>query len=184
MTQRTEAPSRHPRARAGHPRGPWAGVAVGAVLALAGCASPPPIPGDSAPTLQARWGAPTATYADPAGGEGARLLEYASGPYGRTTWMVAVDAAGRVLGAQQVLTEASFLAFQQAAPGLTRDGVLRLLGRPGERQRLARVHGEIWSWRYPTNDCLWFQATLDAEGRVLGSGYATDPACDGGPAHD
>lgn len=159
------------------------GVAL-ALSVLAGCTSPPPAPGETAAALQARWGVPTAVHADPAAGEGARLLEYATGPHGRTTWMVAVDADGRVRSAQQVLTEAGFLAFQQAAPGLTREDVLRLLGRPGERQRLARVDGEIWSWRYPTNDCLWFQATLDGQGRVLNSGFATDPACDGGPAHD
>jgi hypothetical protein len=98
--------------------------------------------------------------------------------------MADVDAAGRVLAARQVLNEASFQALWQAPQPLARDELLRTLGRPGERQRLGRVNGEIWSWRYPGNDCLWFQATLDGDGRVLGSGYAPDPACDAGAAHD
>jgi hypothetical protein len=112
------------------------------------------------------------------------MLEYATGPWGRTTWMVEVDAAGRVIAARQVLTLASLSAFQQAAPGMAADEVLRTLGRPAERQRLARIGGEIWSWRYETNECLWFQATVGGDGRVRDSGFAIDPACDGGPAHD
>jgi hypothetical protein len=38
---------------------------------------------------------------------------------------------------------------------------------------------ETWSWRYPTNDCLWFRVTLGSDGRTLGGGgHMPDPACD------
>jgi len=149
------------------------GTCIG-LLVLAGCVTPPtPTPGTTAGDMARQWGKPTATYALDAG---AQRLEYASGPYGRTTWMVDVDATGRVTQARQVLTEAEFLRLQ-SAPGLTRDRLLRWIGTPGER-RGARGGGETWSWRYPTNDCLWFQASLDADGQVLGAAFGTDPLCD------
>ena len=121
-----------------------------------------------------RWGPPTARHALQDGGQ---RLEYATGPYGRTTWMVDLDAAGRVTQARQVLGEAEFLAVQSAVD-LRRDGLLRWLGTPGERRPGGWAGGEVWSWRYPTNDCLWFQSSVADDGRITGSGYAIDPRCD------
>ena len=138
----------------------------------AACASPPAVNAPASEVLKA-WGRPTATYPlQPAG----QRLEYASGPFGRTTWMVDVDAAGRVAQVRQVLTEAEFFKLQ-SAQALTRDEALRWIGTPAER-RGARGGGETWSWRYPTNDCLWFQMSLDAQGLVQGSGFFVDPVCD------
>ena len=138
----------------------------------AACATPPAVNAPVSEVLKA-WGRPTATYPlQPAG----QRLEYASGPFGRTTWMVDVDAAGRVAQVRQVLTEAEFFKLQ-SAQALTRDEALRWIGTPAER-RGARGGGETWSWRYPTNDCLWFQMSLDAQGLVQGSGFFVDPVCD------
>ena len=138
----------------------------------AACATPPAVNAPASEVLKA-WGRPTATYPlQPAG----QRLEYASGPFGRTTWMVDVDAAGRVAQVRQVLTEAEFFKLQ-SAQALTRDEALRWIGTPAER-RGARGGGETWSWRYPTNDCLWFQMSLDAQGLVQGSGFFVDPVCD------
>ena len=143
------------------------------VLALAACASPPPAPSEPASEVQRRWGPPTATYALPGGGQ---RLEYATGPYGRTTWMVDVDTAGRVTQARQVLSEAEFFAVQSER-SLSGDELLRRIGTPGER-RGARGGGQTWSWRYPTNDCLWFQASIGRSGQLEGSAMAIDPRCD------
>lgn len=138
----------------------------------AACSTPPAVNSPASEVLKA-WGRPTATHPlQPAG----QRLEYASGPFGRTTWMVDVDAAGRVAQVRQVLTEAEFFKLQ-SAQALTRDGALRWIGTPAER-RGARGGGETWSWRYPTNDCLWFQMSLDAQGLVQGSGFFVDPVCD------
>jgi hypothetical protein len=146
--------------------------------ALAGCAAfaPPDIrTGQTEAEVRAVFGTPTGRYAMPAA---ATRLEFATGPYGRTTWMVDLDAAGRVTGAKQVLNEASFADFQARAPGMTRDELLRTLGRPGERRGGGRAGGEVWSWRYPTNDCLWFQSSIDDDGRVRDGTYGIDPRCD------
>jgi len=39
--------------------------------------------------------------------------------------------------------------------------------------------GQIWSWRYANNDCLWWQAQFDAQGVVTAAGYAPERGCDG-----
>ncbi|MBL8343567.1 MAG: hypothetical protein JNL30_19010 [Rubrivivax sp.] len=146
----------------------------------AGCAVAPPAPGQPRDALLARWGTPTARYALPAPTGGERL-EYASGPFGRTTWMVDLDAAGRVMAARQVLNEAHFAEFSARAQGINQAELLRTLGRPGERHGAGIVGGEIWSWRYPTNDCLWFQVSIDtAADRVRSAGYGIDWHCDAG----
>jgi hypothetical protein len=149
-------------------------AAIASALWLAACAVQPPQAGTPLPQVLQAWGAPTARYPLPAG---AQRLEYASGPYGRTTWMVDVDAAGLVTQARQVLNEAEFVQVQ-ATTDLRRDGLLRWLGTPGERRHGGWAGGEVWSWRYPTNDCLWFQSSVADDGRVTGSAYGIDPRCD------
>jgi hypothetical protein len=147
--------------------GSLAGLAL-----LAACALPPPAPGTAADDVLRTWGRPTARYILPQG----ERLEYATGPNGRTTWMIDVDAAGRVARSRQVLNELEFEAVQ--ASSLTRDQLLMRLGTPGERKSGGYAGGQVWSWRYPTNDCLWFQASVADDGRVTSSSYGIDPACD------
>lgn len=147
-----------------------------ALLTLMGCAGLEPanelrIGHNEAQVVQL-MGAPNARHALAAG---VRRLEFARGPAGRTTWMVDLDADGRVWVAEQVLNEAS---FQRIVEGLSGTELQVMIGRPGHRQREWRDR-ETWSWRYPTNDCLWFRVTLSPEGRTTGGGaYMIDPACD------
>lgn len=148
------------------------------LLALAACTGlmrAPPSPGQTEAEVLQRMGSPSARY--PMAG-GASRLEFASGPWGRETWMVDLDAGGRVTGAAQVLQESSLYAFQARAPGVTRDELLRTLGTPGERKSGGWQGGEVWSWRYPTNDCLWFQVSVGADGRVRDGIFNLDPRCD------
>ena len=140
------------------------------LAALARLRGDPAIPGSDAAALLVQGGGRRRAMAD----DGNQRLEYATGPYGRTTWMVDVDRAGRVAASRQVLNEAAFLELQ-STPNVTRDEVLRRLGTPGETRHGGRMGGEVWSWRYPTNDCLWFQLSLDNAGRVTSSGYGVDP---------
>lgn len=154
-----------------------------AVLAtlLAGCAAYGPSQlrvGDSVTDVERSMGAPTAIYAMPGG---AQRIEYARGPFGRETYMVDADAAGHVTGWSQVLTEANFAALPR---GITKDELLRRLGTPGERQRIGWQDRDLWAWRYPTNDCLWFTASLDRTQHVVDSGYGIDPRCDAGNGRD
>jgi hypothetical protein len=148
-------------------------------LGLVGCALQPPSPGSTRDEVLQRWGEPTAIYALP---EGRSRLEYATGPYGRTTWMVDIASNGNILRSRQVLNEAEFLAVQTAAgksaDGLSREELLRWLGTPGERRHGGRPGGQVWSWRYPTNDCLWFEFSVSDAGRATAGAYSIDPRCD------
>jgi len=151
-------------------------ICIAAALLLAACAVPPPGVGTVRDDVLRTWGPPTARYAMPAGAE---RLEYATGPYGRTTWMIDLDAGGRVTQARQVLNEAEFMQVQiKSASGLTRDELLRWIGTPGEVRHGGWQGGQVWSWRYPTNDCLWFQVSVTDRGTVTGGAYGIDPRCD------
>ena len=151
-------------------------LALLATLLGAACTIPTVTPGEGREAVLVRWGPPTARYALPAGAE---RLEYATGPFGRMTWMIDLDAGGRVVASSQVLNEAHFADFQGRAPGMSQAALLRELGTPGQRQGAGLMGGELWSWRYPTNDCLWFQVTIDTAGdKVRAAGYGIDPICD------
>ena len=98
-------------------------------------------------------GEPTGRYAMADGGQ---RVEYAKGPYGLVTWMVDLDAQGRVSAIAQVLTAAN---FAQVRRGMSSQELLRLLGRPSDKSR-ERGERETWSWRYANNDGLWARTTL------------------------
>lgn len=155
----------------------WPTVAVFAALltSLAGCATsygPQGLsPGASMQEVAAALGPPTGRYAL---AEGERV-EYARGPYGKHTYMLDFDAAGRLVRWEQVLTEAHFDALR---PGSSRDEVLFAIGRPSESQALSLQSQTLWSWRYDSPFCKWFQVGLDAGGRVVDVGYGPDPFCE------
>jgi hypothetical protein len=135
-----------------------------------------PAVGQTEAEVIARMGAPTGRYSLPAG---AQRLEYATGPYGRHTWMVDLDGTGKVTGSFQALTEANFATITDGQP---REAVLRLIGRPGEKAG-EYMNRQTWSWRYPTNDCLWVRITFESDGRVRGgASFLPDPRCDGDQA--
>lgn len=145
------------------------------LVLLAACAGYAPDavrPGQSEAEVVQTMGAPTGRYTLPGGSQ---RLEFARGPYGRHTYMIDLDAQGRVAGWEQVLDADH---FAEMVPGLSRDQVLRLLGRPGERAGMMR-DGQIWSWRYANNDCLWYQAQFDVRGVVTSAGYGVAPGCNG-----
>ena len=88
------------------------------VAVLGGCAvlkEPTATPGQTEAEVLARLGQPTSRYTLPAG---AQRLEFATGPYGRTTLMVDLGSDGRVTASQQVLTEANFANVRE---GMRRD---------------------------------------------------------------
>lgn len=129
-------------------------------------------PGASSAQVRQAMGEPTLVLPHPAGGS---RWVYARGPFGRHTWMLDIDAAGRLGPVEQVLGEAQFTAL---VPGMTEAQVLFAFGPPAQRKSRGIRPGELWSWRYPTNDCLWFQAEFDQGLVVAGGSYATDPVCD------
>jgi hypothetical protein len=146
-----------------------------ALLLTAGCAGYSPgdlQAGTPEAAVRARMGTPTGTAALPVGG---KRLEYARGPYGKHTYRIELDGAGRVSGWEQILTEANFDALPI---GATTADVRERLGRPSQVRTGWRGVGEVWSYRYEwLNVCRWFQVWL-VEARVREAGYAPDPHCD------
>jgi hypothetical protein len=152
-------------------------LAIGVGL-FGACAGPGlkslPAGADEATVRQA-WGKPTGRYTLPGGGT---RLEYATGPYGRATWMVDLDAAGRSIGARNVLEWKSLQAAQAQVPGMTRDELLRALGRPGDVRSGGWQGGTVWSWRFESPFCLWFQSSVGDDGITRDGVFSPDPLCE------
>ncbi len=150
-------------------------------LAAAGCTTYKPQDiraGQSEAELQQLMGQPTGRYPGP---NGQSRLEFATGPYGRVTWMVDVDAQGKVLFWGQVLNETAFRYVQQNFQGQDKDWLRYTLGRPGEVRGGGWQGGQVWSWRYPTTECLWFQVSVLDDGKLRdGGALGIDPRCDPG----
>lgn len=153
-------------------------VGVAAIVSVAGCTvfeGPDLRPGQSVAEIQAQLGAFTGRY-ELVGGR--TRQEFARGPFGRQTWMVDIDASGRVIVGRQVLTDTNLMAVQGLLPGMTIEELLRTLGRPGQRRGGGWQGGEVWSWRYATNDCLWFQVSIGDDRIVRDGAFGPDPLCD------
>lgn len=103
-------------------------------------------------------------------------LEFPRGPLGKHTWFVYLDATGRAIRSEQVLTEQN---FNRINPGMRQDEVRQLLGRPSEVQALGRSRGVVWSYRYENYLCQWFQVELTLEQQVRSTGYGQPPECSG-----
>ncbi len=76
---------------------------------------------------------------------GARVLEYPRGPEGTQTYMVQIAPDGHYQGMANALTEAN---FEKVRPGMSRDDVRRLLGKPTEIVRFDLKREEVWAWKY------------------------------------
>ena len=110
---------------------------------------------------------------------GERTLEYPKGPEGVRTWMFDIDRNGKLRDYRQVLTEASFGAIR---PGMSRDQVRRMLGRPKSVAEYRLKNEEVWDWRYldPTNTPRFFNVHFDrATGKVTQTSSSPDSRVSG-----
>jgi hypothetical protein len=152
---------------------PALGLAL--LLTLAGCAGYSPKglpPGTSSAQAIEQLGPPTGRHA---GENGGVRLEFARGPYGLHTYMLDFDAQDRLLRWEQVLTEENFYALEI---GMTKTEVLRRIGRPSNVMFLPRQQHQLWSYRYDTPFCIWFQVSLTTSDRVAELGHNIDPRCE------
>jgi len=149
---------------------------LAAAVLLAACASPGPAdlkPGATAAEISAQMGSPRATYALPNSG---KRLEFAG--RGARTYMLDVDAAGRLIETTQVLNETN---FRNIVAGMTREQVLMTLGQPSQVGPGGRMGGQIWSYNFQNTQCLWFQVAIGEDGRTVGGGTQTlIPVCERG----
>jgi hypothetical protein len=161
-------------------------LAVLASSGIAGCALLPAghygpgslAPGATESAVLAQMGEPTERRrgaADGPLGPTAQTLVYARGPMGQHTFMMELDAQGRLLRWFNALEPAR---LAQVQPGMAQAEVRQRLGPPAHTQGLAFEGRSLWAWRFPTYDCLWFAVSFSAQGRVLDAGQMTDPRCD------
>lgn len=77
--------------------------------------------------------------------DGSRTLAYPLGPQGIHTWMVTVNQSGTVTQIDQVLTDAE---FAKITPGMDKEAVLRLIGRPRRIEQFSMSKEVVWDWKY------------------------------------
>lgn len=150
----------------------WNWLLMGFVL-LSACSSHEPpdmLLGLSRDEVVARMGQPDRERRVEAG----TRLEFPRGPYGKNTWFIYFDAVGRAIRAEQVLTEQNFMRINA---GMSQEDVLQLLGRPNEVQVLGRERGTVWSYRYESPFCRWFQVEVSQQQEVRLAGYGEPPEC-------
>ncbi|MBL8470574.1 MAG: outer membrane protein assembly factor BamE [Rhodocyclaceae bacterium] len=132
---------------------------------LAGCAVFQNIqPGrDTGADIRTRFGPPAMEWQE---ADGATNLVYPFGPNGLETWMVKLDASGRVAAVEQVLQMST--GFKRIQPGMNREQVTRVLGPHFYETDFARRAEIVWDYRY-RDDWLQigrFHVVFDAQGVV------------------
>lgn len=153
-----------------------------ALALLAGCATPASVrPGMLATEVISQFGAPAARHRLP---DGAERLEYPQGGLQQQTWMVDIDAGGRVTAVRQVMT---LEAFGQLRVGVDREeDVLRAFGRPWRIEHY-RASG-LTAWLYPYREAETWNSMMavhfDAAGRIERVQNGPDPRFLGGGNRD
>jgi len=125
--------------------------------------------------VTARLGQPTATYAEPGGGQ---VLEYRGQPMGQFQHIATIGADGRLVSYDQVLTSENFAKVQLNR--WTRDDILRHFGQPAEMGRVRLDDREVWSYRYK-EDKVWnsmMNVYFNARGVVIRLQNTPDPLLD------
>lgn len=141
----------------------WWWVCLLALLPLAACddmAARQLVPGQHTEADVRRWmGQPEMIWEDE---DGTRVLEYPRGKAGKQTHFVTIAPDGRYRGMEPVLTEEN---FARLLPGMDRDRVRQILGKPAEIDRFALSQEEVWGWRYQGADMriMYFNAHFDQQ---------------------
>lgn len=111
--------------------------------------------------------------------DGSQQMEFVRGPEGYETFMVDISPDGHYQGMRNVLT-AEY--FGKVRPGMSKDDVRRMLGKPATMVEFKRKPEVVWTWRFrdPAADIRQFHVHLDTEGRVTYVDSTQDPKSIGG----
>ena len=150
-----------------------AACAAAALLALGGCDQKRIEKLEEGVSTEAdvrrQFGQPAAVFDEPGG---ARTLDFPRQPEGLANYLITIGPDGVMTSLRQVLKPAN---FQKVAPGLDREEVRRLLGRPAKTQRYALKQQEEWMWRWADGPTAReFLVTFDADGKVVSSAVGED----------
>lgn len=144
-----------------------------AVGVLAACASPASIPpGASENDLVAKLGRPDSEFTL---GDGGKRFEYNRGEFMQRSWMVDLDASGRVQRVDQVRDEKHFAQLKPGADDKT--SVRRALGTPWKVEYYPP--SRLTGWLYPYRESGVFNSVMtvmfDPEGVFRRAENGPDP---------
>ncbi|UUZ74394.1 hypothetical protein LP414_18015 [Polaromonas sp. P1(28)-13] len=135
------------------------------VLLTTACAVRMAQPGMSREDVISRYGTPSRVLPLGAG----TRLQYSGQPAGQTAVMVDLDAAGKVIRAREVLTQAEFSKIEIGK--WMRADVEREFGRPASVDHVASWSGDIMTYRWLDGDInKFFWVYLDAGNVVQRTG--------------
>lgn len=139
---------------------------LGALLSLLGCDRTGELrPGYStAADVLEKMGRPAMEWQE--GSD--KVWEYPFTPEGTRNYMLTIGPDGILKTMEQVLTPENFARVQ---PGMTREQIRRLLGKPASVMVFERKGEEVWDWKevtpFPTE--MRFNVHFDLQGRVTGT---------------
>ncbi len=101
--------------------------------------------------------------------DGSRTFQYPQGPQGPRTFFATFAADGRLIRVWNVLVAET---FAKVVPGMARDDVRLLLGRPGAEQTYPLKRQTAWEWKYigEMHRDHVFYVMFDDAGRVVSTG--------------
>ena len=131
--------------------------------------------GETRASVEARFGTPSAVYTMP---DGHPRLEYHRLSLGLRTYMIDIDAQGRVARVDQVLDENHFLKMRA---DMSEAEVLSLIGPPnGYGHYTHPAEAKTWIYRFETiQKCIVFELPFDVvTHRTLeGGAFPPDKSC-------
>lgn len=99
-------------------------------------------------------------------------LIYPLGPEGPHTLLLKIDAKGRYVGREDLLTRDN---FERVTRGMKELDVLVMLGRPGRTERYTLKQHSAWEWRFiDGSNARLFVVTFDASGTVVETAVEDD----------
>jgi hypothetical protein len=120
--------------------------------------------------VRASMGTPAMQWVLPGGGT---QLAFPHGPAGFQTYMVFIDAAGKLERTVNVLRQETFTKVQ---PGMTQAQVLQLLGPPEPRwEAYFKARDElVWEWRFcdSWNQAARFDVLFDGTTKIVRTAYS------------
>ena len=106
--------------------------------------------------------------------DGSRTLDYPRQPEGWTNYVIKFGPDGKMSSLRQLLNPDN---FAKVKPGLAKQEVRNILGRPAKTMPFALKQEEVWDWRFKQHgqESKMFSVTFDAAGKVVGTAIADDP---------
>ncbi len=109
--------------------------------------------------------------------DGTRTFQYPQGPEGPRTFFATIGTDGKLIRVWNVLVPET---FAKVVPGMHRDDVRLLLGRPGNQQFYELKRQTAWEWKViDAGSDKRFFVMFDEAGKVVASGIE-DPALSSG----